>query len=264
MRVRVCSHAAQRTRRTPSEPRGLRARRPVLHPEGSRGRAEGPQVGTPSRPVLLPAALRVFPPGPRAPRPRPASARRRRCRRGRRSASHPCPAASSSAPETATSSHREKPAQPGAGRARRGRSLHLQTLRSRLPVPAFAFWTRLSTWDRTVSQAGGGGWAVNSVWAPMLACRAAQDPAEPPGSGRRAGGTRTGLPLLCCRSVAKSCLTLCDPTGCGAPGSRVLHCLLEFAQTHVHRVSDAIQPSHRLPPPSRFVFHLSQHEGLFQ
>ena len=39
---------------------------------------------------------------------------------------------------------------------------------------------------------------------------------------------------LCCCSVAKSCLTLCDPMDCSISGFPVLHCLLEFAQTHVH------------------------------
>ena len=51
-----------------------------------------------------------------------------------------------------------------------------------------------------------------------------------------------------CCSVAKSCLTLCDPVDCSASGSPVLHYLREFTQTHIHWVSDAIQPSHPLPP----------------
>ena len=51
----------------------------------------------------------------------------------------------------------------------------------------------------------------------------------------------------CCCSVAQSCLTLCDPMDCSTPGFPVLHYyLLEFAQTHVHWVSDAIQPFHPL------------------
>ena len=50
---------------------------------------------------------------------------------------------------------------------------------------------------------------------------------------------------------------------CSIPGFPVLHQLLELAQTHVHLVGDAIQPSHALLPPSR-VFNLSQHQGLFQ
>ena len=47
-----------------------------------------------------------------------------------------------------------------------------------------------------------------------------------------------------------SCVWLCDPTGCSTPGFPVHHQLLELAQIHVHRVSDAVQPSHFLPSPS--------------
>ena len=52
--------------------------------------------------------------------------------------------------------------------------------------------------------------------------------------------------------------------GCSTPGFPVLPCLLEFAQTHVHRVGDAIQPFYPLLPPSPSAFSLSQHLGLFQ
>ena len=48
------------------------------------------------------------------------------------------------------------------------------------------------------------------------------------------------------------------------PGSPVLHYLLEFAQTRVHWVGDAIQPSHPLLSPSPPAFNISQHWGLFQ
>ena len=58
-------------------------------------------------------------------------------------------------------------------------------------------------------------------------------------------------------------LTLCDPMDYSTPGFPVLHHLLEFAQTHVHRVGDAIQPSHPLSSPSP-AFSLSRHQGLFQ
>ena len=51
-------------------------------------------------------------------------------------------------------------------------------------------------------------------------------------------------------SVAQSCLTLCDPLNCSTPGLPVHHQLPEFTQTHVHQVSDAIQPSHPLSSPS--------------
>ena len=51
---------------------------------------------------------------------------------------------------------------------------------------------------------------------------------------------------------------------CSMPGSPVLHHLLEFAQIHVHSVTDAIQPSHPLFPPSSVALNLSKHQGLFQ
>ena len=67
-----------------------------------------------------------------------------------------------------------------------------------------------------------------------------------------------------CCSVAQSCLIPCDPMDCSTPGFTVLHCLPEFAQTHVLWVSDAIQPSHPLSPPSPPALSLSQHQNLFQ
>ena len=63
-------------------------------------------------------------------------------------------------------------------------------------------------------------------------------------------------------SVAKSCPTLCNSMDCSTPSFHVLHHLLEFAQTHVHWVGDAIQLSHSLSLPS--AFNLPQHQGLFQ
>ena len=64
-------------------------------------------------------------------------------------------------------------------------------------------------------------------------------------------------------SVTHLCLTLCDPMDCSMPGFLVHHHLPEFAQTNVHQVSDAIQPSHPLSSPSP-AFNLSQHQSLFQ
>ena len=52
--------------------------------------------------------------------------------------------------------------------------------------------------------------------------------------------------------------------GCSTPGSPVLHCLSESAQTHVHGVSDAIQPPHPLLPPFPLALNLPRHQGLFQ
>ena len=76
--------------------------------------------------------------------------------------------------------------------------------------------------------------------------------------------------VLCCSlalqfsSVAQLCLTLCDPMNRSTPGLPVLHQLPEFTQTHVHRVGDAIQPSHPLLSPSPPAPNPSQHQGLFQ
>ena len=64
-------------------------------------------------------------------------------------------------------------------------------------------------------------------------------------------------------SVAQSCVTLCNPMDCSTPGLPVYHQLPEFTQTHVHWVSDAVQPSHPLSSPSP-AFNLSQHLGLFK
>ena len=65
------------------------------------------------------------------------------------------------------------------------------------------------------------------------------------------------------RSVAQSCPTLCDPTNRSTPGLPVHHQLPEFTQTHVHRVSDAIQPSHPLLSPSPPALNPSQMSQLF-
>ena len=65
-------------------------------------------------------------------------------------------------------------------------------------------------------------------------------------------------------SVAQSCPTLCDPMNRSTPGLPVHHHLREFTQTHVHRVRDAIQPSHPRSSPSPPAPNPSQHQSLFQ
>ena len=65
-------------------------------------------------------------------------------------------------------------------------------------------------------------------------------------------------------SVAQSCPTLCNPMNCSTPGLPVHHQLPEFTQTHIHRVSDAIQPSHPLSSPSPPAPNPFQHQILFQ
>ena len=66
-------------------------------------------------------------------------------------------------------------------------------------------------------------------------------------------------------SVMQLCSAFCDPMDCSMPGFPIHHQHPEVAQTHVHQVGDAIQPSHPLSPPSPPAsFNLSQHQGLFQ
>ena len=81
------------------------------------------------------------------------------------------------------------------------------------------------------------------------------------------------LCLLCyptCRtivqfsSVAQLCPALCDPMDCSTPGFPDHHQLPEPAQTHIHQVGDAVQPSHPLSSSSPPAFNLSQHQGLVQ
>ena len=82
-----------------------------------------------------------------------------------------------------------------------------------------------------------------------------------------------GMPCIChgvkelvptFSSVAQSCPTLCDPMNRSMPGLPVHHQLPEFTQTHICRVSDAIQPSHPLSSPSPPAPNPSQHQSLFQ
>ena len=73
-----------------------------------------------------------------------------------------------------------------------------------------------------------------------------------------AGGTHYSVQF---NSVTQSCPTLCNPMDCSTPGFPVHQQLLEPTQTHVHCVSDAIQPSHPLSSPSPPAFSLSQHQG---
>ena len=76
-------------------------------------------------------------------------------------------------------------------------------------------------------------------------------------------GLFTGISSVQFSSVARLCLTLCDPMNYSMPGLPVHHQLPEFTQTHVHWVGDTIQPSHPLSSPSP-AFNLSQHQGLFK
>ena len=88
-------------------------------------------------------------------------------------------------------------------------------------------------------------------------CEGLLKPVEMQRSARKRIGPQFSL-------VAQSCPTLCNPMNHSTPGLTVHHQLLEFTQTHVHRVGDAIQPSHPLSSPSPPVPNPSQHQGLFQ
>ena len=88
-----------------------------------------------------------------------------------------------------------------------------------------------------------------------------------PRPGILRAGTLEWLPFpspMSASEVSQSCPTLSDPMDCSTPGFPVHHQLLEFAQTQIHRVSDAIQPSHPLQSPSLPAFNISQHQGLYQ
>ena len=65
-------------------------------------------------------------------------------------------------------------------------------------------------------------------------------------------------------SVTQYCPTLCNPKDCSMPSIPAHHLLPDLVQTHVHQVSDTIQPSHHLSPPSPPAFNLSQHQGLYK
>ena len=81
---------------------------------------------------------------------------------------------------------------------------------------------------------------------------------------RKDKSSNSVIPLCCCsiaKPHAKSIATLCHSIDCSIPGFPVLHCLLEFAQIHVHWVSSTTEPQ---PPPSPPALNLSQHHGLFQ
>ena len=72
------------------------------------------------------------------------------------------------------------------------------------------------------------------------------------------------LLLLHFSSVAQLCLTLCDPMNCSTPGLPVHQQLLKIAQTYVHRIRDAIQPSHPLSSHSPPSLNPAQNQGLFK
>jgi len=101
-------------------------------------------------------------------------------------------------------------------------------------------------------------WALLNFGAAWVSYKMASGNIERPG-GR---GSRSRISQF--SSVAQSCLTFCDPVNHSPPGLPVHHHLPEFTQTHLHRVGDAIQPSHPLSSPFPPDPNPSQHQTLFQ
>ena len=107
-------------------------------------------------------------------------------------------------------------------------------------------------------------------WVAISFCRESSRPRDwthlPALAGRFFTTKPPGKPevLYQFSSVAQSCPTFCDPMDRSTPVLPVNHQLLEFTQTHIHWVSDAIQPSHPLSSPSPPALNLSQHQGLFK
>src|SRR5574341_426197 len=99
-------------------------------------------------------------------------------------------------------------------------------------------------------------------WQPTRLCRPWDSPGKNTGVGCHC--------LLHCvkvkseSEVAQSCPTLCDPMNRSTPGLPVHQQLLEFTETYIHQVGDAIQPSHPLSSPSPPAPNPSQHQSLFQ
>ena len=124
------------------------------------------------------------------------------------------------------------------------------------------FWHRDWLWKKTFPWTGGGGSFWDNSSTLHLLCTLTSCYCESP---RRYWSTaqRLGTHDLknCHRSVTKSCPTLHNPMNCSTPGSSALHCLPEFAQIHVHGISDAIQLPHLLLPPSPSALSTSQQQA---
>ena len=118
----------------------------------------------------------------------------------------------------------------------------------------WALWAQLSPRGPCGSVVRWGRPAQGSLHTQQVPCKMQLTPVV-----KRSGPRVRG----CCCLVTQSCPALYDSRDCSMPGFPVLHHLPEFAQTHVHCVSGAIQPSHPLSSPSPPGFSLSQNQGLF-
>ena len=108
-------------------------------------------------------------------------------------------------------------------------------------------------------------WQTRSLESPMCTPRVLKNRILLQDNNLIAGYTqREGMDSVQFSSVAQSCPTLCNPLNHSMPGLPVYHQLLESTQTHLHWVSDAIQPSHPLSSPFPPALNFSQHQGLFK
>ena len=122
----------------------------------------------------------------------------------------------------------------------------------------------MGTWSRSPMGKDGGAQRGHESCANLVEMQRERDSRKELHSPFNSSFVLAVIPQCCCSSVAKSCRALCHPEDCSTPGFPDLHHLPQFAQTHIHRVSDAIQPSHPLLHLSPPAFSLSQHQGLFQ
>ena len=115
------------------------------------------------------------------------------------------------------------------------------------------FWARILEWVAMLSSRGS---SQPRNWTQVFSIASRFFTTEPPGKS-----TDTSVQFS---SVSQPCPTLCDLMNRSTPGLPVHHQLPEFTQTHVHRVSDAIQPSHPLSSPSPLALNPSQHQSQSQ
>ena len=121
-----------------------------------------------------------------------------------------------------------------------------------------------SCWRRTGTEWPAGTMPSSTLSSSTAPSTVTLPPVSPPAARLSKRGCETGPITHFSRydfhrwwcSVSQLCLTLCDSMDCSTPGFPVLRYLLEFAQTHVHWVCEAIQPSHPLLPPSPPAFNL--------
>ena len=135
-----------------------------------------------------------------------------------------------------------------------------------VPSPAFqSVGKGRRVWDTGYWGLGAQGmtWRCRHQFRPLLISRGWVTQPHPAARGGGWMEPPVLLVVICCCLVANLCPTLCDPMDCIRPGFLIINYLPEFAQTHVHWVCEAIQPSHPLLP-LLFLPRLSQHQGLFQ